>query len=91
MCEGCGKHAWHTETLKRVQRDRFAGEVHVEAQETRGHVVGQRGAWQDMQENMEGQVWKHSRTRGEVMKDGGTWESMWKHGGDVGVWGPGMA
>lgn len=48
---------------------------------------------------MAGQVGKHGRTgvggqhdaSGEVVRDGGTWESMWKQGGDVGVWEPGMA
>lgn len=66
MCEGCGKHARHTETLKNVQRDRWdTGEVHVGAQETPGHVVGHMGAWQDMQENMERQEWEDSRTHVE--------------------------
>lgn len=49
MWEGCGKHAWHTETLKKVQRDRWdTGEVQVGAQETHGRVVGHGGAWLDM-------------------------------------------
>lgn len=49
-CEGCGEYAWHTETLKKVQRDRWdMGEVHVGARETMGvWWEGHMEAWQDM-------------------------------------------
>lgn len=49
-CEGCGEYAWHTETLKKVQRDRWdTGKVHVGAQETMGvWWEGHMEAWQDM-------------------------------------------
>lgn len=78
MCEGCGKHAWHTEALRKVQRDRWdIGEVHVGAQETHDCVVGTwehvrtcRRTWKDRCERTAGHVWRSSERWGHMGKCG---------------------
>lgn len=84
-CEGCGEYAWHTETLKKVQRDRWdTGEVHVGARDV---GCGGRDTWK--RGRICRKTWKDrcGRTAGgeTVGRHGGTWQSMWKHGGDVGI------
>lgn len=85
------------ETLKKVQRGRW------DTGEMWGHSAcgGTEDPWAcgGAHGSMAGRAGKHGKTgvggqqdtHGGVVRDGGTWESMWKHGGDEGVRGPGMA